>query len=86
MALPVMAEECLTMGQLAEQQQSTGTMSLHLWITPNNQLTWDFDMVCMLPKWSIIVNVGTGHVPRWIFGYDCSFSCTSGDNPYQWTI
>ena len=45
--------ECLTMGQLAEHATINGDDALFTYgATPNNQLTWDFDMVCVLPKWS----------------------------------
>lgn len=45
--------ECLTMGQLAEHATINGDDALFTYgSTPNNQLTWDFDMVCVLPKWS----------------------------------
>lgn len=64
--------ECLTMGQLAEHATINGDDALFTYgSTPNNQLTWDFDMVqgCMCHDG--------------FFGYDCSlFSCTSGDNPH----
>lgn len=64
--------ECLSMSQLTAHATINGdSTSFTYGATPNNYLTWDFDMVqgCMCPD-------GFG-------GYDCSLlACASGDNPH----
>lgn len=64
--------ECLTMSQLADHATSNGDVTSHTYgRTPNNPLTWDFDMVqgCMCHD---------GYS-----AYDCSLlTCTTGDNPH----
>jgi len=48
--------ECLTMSQLAARATNNGeATSLTYGATPNNQLTWDFDMVCVCVCLGIVI-------------------------------
>ena len=53
--------QCLTMSQLASQATFNGNPTAFTYgATPNNQLTWDFDMVCGINMWLALTYRATG--------------------------